>query len=203
MKWVERARALAWFSVCYNLLEAAASGAFGLKEGSLSLLGFGGDSLIEAASAAVVLWRFREVVEEGLEDAKERRAQKLIGVLLLALALYLTLSSSLALLHGRGPAEATAGIVIALVSLAVMWRLYGAKKAVAEALHSKALRADAFCTLSCMWLSGLLLLGSLLLAGTHLIIFDGVTSLGMAYLIAKEGAEEYDDSCDCADHDHA
>ena len=87
-----------------------------------------------------------------------------------------------------------AGIVVALVSLAVMGWLYRAKMACASALKSPALKADAFCTLSCMWLSGLLLLGSLLLAGTGLLWFDAATSMAMAWLIAREGMEEYDEA---------
>jgi divalent metal cation (Fe/Co/Zn/Cd) transporter len=195
---LRRARGLALFTVAYNLAEAGVSVAFGLREGSLSLVGFGGDSLIEAASACVVLWRFQSVVS-GVEDARERAAQKMIGTLLCALAAFMAVSAWFSWRNPSPLEGGQAGIWVALVSLAVMFWLYRAKSACAKALDSRALRADAFCTLSCMWLSGLLLAGSLLLAGTHLRLFDVLTTLGMSWLIFREGAEEYDDSCDCGE----
>ena len=191
--WVKRARALAWFGLCYNVLEAALSIGFGARDRSLSLLGFGCDSLIEAAAAALILWRFQSVVK-GLEDEREEAAQKWISVLLLGLAAYLLISAGMRVIQGQGPVEGGAGIWISLVSLGVMAWLYRAKVACATALNSKALKADAFCSLSCMWLSGLLLLGSALFVGTHLFWFDALTTLAMAVLIIREAAEEYDES---------
>jgi divalent metal cation (Fe/Co/Zn/Cd) transporter len=190
---LRRAKVLAWFTVIYNLLEAAASIFFGSNDGSLSLVGFGGDSLIEAGSAAVVLWRFQSVVG-GKEDEREKAAQKWIGTLLMALGLYLAISATFEFRRGAGPSESAPGIVISLISLAVMGWLYRAKIACASGLKSAALKADAFCTLSCMWLSGLLLLGSALLAGTGLLWFDALTTAGMAFLIVREGFEEYEEA---------
>ncbi len=187
--WSKRARQLAWFTVIYNVLEALACGFFGVKDGGYSLLGFGGDSLIEAASAAVVIWHFRKS-----SRASESSAHRLISVLLIALSSFLAVSSFFEIRKGEGPRSGSAGIVIALVSLAVMFWLYRQKMACAKALDSAALRADAFCTLSCMWLSGLLLAGSAAFAWTGIFWFDAVTTLGMAFLIAREGLEEYDES---------
>ena len=190
---VERARFLAWFTVLYNLVEAVLSVAFGAKDGSLALTGFGADSLIEAAAAGVVLWRFSFVLKNK-DDARERAAQKWIAVLLMALALFLFISAWFEFKSQHRPTSGVAGVVISVLSLAVMAWLYRAKMACATGLKSRALRADAFCTLSCMWLSGLLLAGSALFAGTQLAWFDALTTAGMAFLIAREGMEEYEDA---------
>lgn len=189
---ISRAKSLAWFTVAYNIAEALVSGWFGVKDGSLSLVGFGGDSLIEAAAAGIVLWRFSSLVKGG-EDRKEEAAQRWIGVLLMALALYLAISAWFEFRAGKGPERAMPGIWISLVSLLVMGWLYKGKMACATALKSRALKAEAFCTLSCMWLSGLLLAGSALLAGTHLLWFDSLTTVAMAWLILREGMEEYEE----------
>jgi divalent metal cation (Fe/Co/Zn/Cd) transporter len=198
--WAAQARRLAWITLFYNLAEASASAWYGWSGHSLALLGFGGDSLIEAASAVAVLWSFqRHLKPDG--EGRGRSAQKLIGVLLLALALYLAISAYFEFRSGRGPVESAPAVWISLISLAVMLWLYRGKAACAEALQSPALRADAFCTLSCMWLSGLLLAGSAVLAGTHILWFDALTTLGMAVLIAREGIEEYDESEGFGGHD--
>jgi divalent metal cation (Fe/Co/Zn/Cd) transporter len=183
-----RARLLAWVTIAYNLVEAALSAWFGARGGSLSLLGFGGDSLIEAISGAMVLWSMA-----GADPKREGAAQRWIGTLLLALALYLGLSAWFEFKSGKGPETALPGIAISLASLAVMAWLYRAKTEAALALDNPALKADAFCTLSCMWLSGLLLLGSAVLGSTHLHWFDALTTAVMAFLIAREGAEEYEE----------
>jgi divalent metal cation (Fe/Co/Zn/Cd) transporter len=197
-EWIAKARFLALFTLAYNLAEAAACGIWGVKDQSLSLLGFGADSLIEAASAGVILWS----LGGHLKAKRERAAQQLIGVLLLSLALFLVISACFTWSKGMAPLSGLPGAIIACVSLGVMAWLYLQKRAVAEALKNKALKADAFCTLSCMALSGLLLLGSLAFAGTGKAWFDAATALGMAVLIAREGAEEYDESQGKEAHEH-
>jgi divalent metal cation (Fe/Co/Zn/Cd) transporter len=201
LHWVERAKRLAWFTLGYNLFEASISVWLGWQGRSLSLMGFGGDSLIEAASAAVVLWNFKEIFSDP-SNPREKAGQRMIGVLLLALSLYLAVSSYFQFRSGNGPLSSLPGVWISLISLAVMGALYRFKKQCADALENPVLHADAFCTLSCMWLSGLLLLGSALLAGTHVMWFDSVTTLAMAVLIAREGIEEYDESRGLGHHDH-
>jgi divalent metal cation (Fe/Co/Zn/Cd) transporter len=196
---VAAARLLAWFSILYNLGEALACGWFGAKDNSLSLLGFGSDSLMEAATAGVVLWRFRaEAAGSTSESHQEHQAQRLIAILLMALGVLLAAGALGEWLRGMAPKSGFAGLIISLVSLAVMFGLYLKKRKVAESLQSPVLKGDAFATLSCMWLSGLLLAGSLLFTTTRLALFDGVTSLAMAALIAHEGWEVWEESsCDC------
>lgn len=199
--WRRRARALAWFTIGYNLVEALASGWFGAGDHSLSLLGFGSDSLLEAVSGGVVLWRFSAEAQGAANVAAERRAQRIIGALLLALAATLVGGALWALLHGSGPGSGLAGTAIAFISMAVMAALLRAKLAVAKALDSAVLRADAFCTKSCLWLSGVLLAGSFLILTTRYAWFDALASLSMAALVLREGWENWtgeDGACGCA-----
>jgi divalent metal cation (Fe/Co/Zn/Cd) transporter len=188
--WIERARRLAYFTVIYNVIEAAACAWFGVREDTLSVLGFGGDSLLEALSGGIVLWRFRgesSTVEMGHRD--EQVAHRLIGGLLFAFAASLMLGLVLRWQHGGDPGSGIPGLVISSVSLATMGLLYAAKVKTANALDSKALRADAFATLSCMWLSALLFVGSVLLESTSLAIFDTLTTVVIAVLLVREGLE--------------
>ncbi len=197
--WIARAKALAWFSIVYNLLEALACAWFGAGDRSLSLLGFGADSLVEFASAGVVLWRFHgELAGQGSGSHAEHRAHRAIGALLLALTALLVLGAAAEWRAGRGPESGTAGMVISVVSLLCMAGLFAFKRRAALVLESPVLKADAFCTLSCMWLGGLLLLGSVLVAATRRPLADALTSLAMAGLIAREGWENWTESaCDC------
>lgn len=197
--WARRARALAVFTIAYNALEAVVALGYGLHDEALSLFGFGLDSLLESASGAVVLWRLQ--AGHAPDEARERRATKIIGGLLIALALVLALGAVLEAASGRGPRQTWPGIAVAAISLAVMGWLYRAKMQAATALDSASLREDAFCTKSCMWLSALLLGGSLLFEGTGLSLFDAAASAGMAWLIYKEGREAWKgEACGCEGH---
>jgi len=152
-----------------------------------------------AAAAGVVLWRYRsEAAGESSTSEAERKAEKLVGGLLIGLAAVLAVGAVMEWMGGSAPRSGLPGILIAVVSLIIMLWLYVAKKQVADALNSPVLKADAFCTLSCMWLSGLFLAGSLVFSATRLALFDAVTSLAMAWVILKEGLEVWQESgCDC------
>ncbi len=186
--YASRARSLALFTVAYNVVEGAVSIGFGSHDSVLSLVGFGLDSFLEAATALVVLWRLG-----GLDHEREEMAEKIIGGLLMLLALGLALGASVEFFGRRLPEHGAASIVIALVSLSVMAWLYRAKMEVAHGLNSRALLLDAFCTKSCMWLSGLLLGGALVLEVFGWRLFDPIVSLAMAWLIWREGAEAWQD----------
>jgi divalent metal cation (Fe/Co/Zn/Cd) transporter len=139
------------------LIEGVVALAAGFFSGSVALIGFGVDSFIETASACIVGWRFayemRGHSNEQTERA-ERIASATAGILLLLLAAYL-LADSLLMLpgHGREPGTSFAGIVIAGASLLVMPVLVWAKLRTASASRSSALRADAYETITCAWLS--------------------------------------------------
>src|SRR5665647_639228 len=112
----KRAQLLAGASVSYNLIEAAVSIAAGVVAGSVALVGFGLDSLVEVSSGVVILWQFRHRMPE----TRERQALRLIALSFFALAAYVTLESVRNLLGGGEAAPSPLGIVIASASLIVM-----------------------------------------------------------------------------------
>lgn len=190
---------MALLSIAYNLAEAGVALGFGLRDDALSLFGFGLDSLLESAAAAVVLWRLG--AGHAPDEARERRATRIIGALLMALAGLLIVGAVLEPISGRGPSRTWPGVIVAGISLTIMGWLYRAKMQAANALNSPSLREDAFCAKSCMWLSGLLLAGSLAFEGSGLSVFDALASGGMAWLIYREGREAWvGDACSCEEH---
>ncbi len=180
-------------TVVWNVVEGVVAVSAGALSGSVALVGFGVDSFIETSSGAVVVWRFarelRGMPPAGVEHV-ERRASRLAGTLLLALAAYLVVDGGRRLLGFGGRAEETlVGIVLTAVSLAVMPLLGWAKLRTARALDSRALRADAWETITCAWLSLTTLAGLLLNALFGWDWADPLAALVLVPLIAREGVE--------------
>jgi divalent metal cation (Fe/Co/Zn/Cd) transporter len=207
---VKTARRLAWFTVGYNILEGLVSVAFGLRDSSLSLFGFGLDSFIEVFSAVIILWRLRREFEGGASSVqRERLATRGIGVLFVLLTAVILLNSAFRLFHHVHPETALPGIIISLASLSFMFWLYNAKMRVAKALDSRALKSDAVCSLACIWLSVVLLAGSGVYFLTEVWWIDSVAAIVIAFLILHEGIEniqsslkpEFDGCCSCGGHD--
>ena len=120
-----RARLLAAASVSYNLVEAVIAITAGVVAGSIALIGFGLDSVIEVSSGMVILWQFRHA----LPQSRERQAQRLISLSFLALAAYVGVESVRALVTRSEPETSVVGIALALASLAVMPLLSRAQRA--------------------------------------------------------------------------
>lgn len=185
--WKRRALGLAWFTVAFNIVEGGVSVAFGLADDSVALWGFGFDSFVEVASALVVLWRLRDAFGPAALQ-RERRATLVIGALFLVLAAGVLAGSALQFLGRHRPDSGLPGVVVSLLSLAVMFWLWRAKLAAARALDSAALRGDAACSLACIQLSGVLLAGSLAAAlAPALWMADSLAAALLALLIAREG----------------
>lgn len=207
---VRTARRLAWFTVGYNLLEGLVSVAFGLKDESLSLFGFGLDSFIEVFSAVIVLWRLRREFGNGAGSVqRERLATRGIGVLFVLLAATVLVNSGFRLMRHAHPDTALPGIIISLASLSFMYWLYTAKMRVAKALDSRALKSDAVCSLACIWLSVVLLAGSGVYFLTKIWWIDSAAAIVIAVLVLREGVEniqgslkkEFDGGCSCGGDD--
>ena len=185
--WKRRALLLAWFTIVFNLVEGGVSVAFGLAEDSVALWGFGFDSFVEVGSALVVLWRLRGALEARAQQ-KERNATMAIGVLFLLLAAGVLAGSAFQLLGRHRPDSSLPGVVVSLVSLAVMFWLWRAKLAAARGLDSATLKGDAACSLACIQLSAVLLAGSLVSALIPAAwMADGLAAALLALLIAREG----------------
>jgi divalent metal cation (Fe/Co/Zn/Cd) transporter len=183
---VRQGRRLEYFTVGWNLIEAVVALGAGFFAGSIALIGFGIDSLIETSSGAVLLWRLQEG-EEG--EKRERMALKLVGISLLALAAYVAIDAVKGLIQKEPPEESWVGIALAVVSLGVMPLLAWAKRKVADKLNSQALVADSHQTDICAYLSAILLVGLTLNALFGWWWADPVAALGMLPIIVKEGLE--------------
>lgn len=184
--YVRRGRLLEYFTVGWNVLEAIVSMVAGVFAGSVSLIGFGADSLIETSSGAILLWRLRDG-ETGA--GREQLALRLVGVSFLLLAGYIAVDATVALWQREQPDSSPVGIAVAALSVVVMPLLARAKRRVATTLSSAALAADSRQTDLCAYLSAILLVGLVLNALVGWWWADPVAGLAMVPIIAREGVQ--------------
>jgi divalent metal cation (Fe/Co/Zn/Cd) transporter len=196
---IHRGLNLEYVTVAWNLLEAAVALACGAVAGSIALIGFGLDSLIEVSSGGILVWRLRADHDQERRERVERSALKLVGMSLLLLAAYVTGESVVSLVRREAPERSLPGIALAIASLIAMPSLARAKRRVASALGSSALRADSRQTDICAYLSAILLLGLLLNAAFRLWWADPVAGLVMVPVIAYEGSEALRGKTCCGD----
>ena len=198
---VRRGQLLSRMTLGYNTLEGAAAVVAGALAGSVSLIGFGIDSLIEVTSSGASLWRLHSDHDDQRREHSERIALRIIGLCFLALAFYIAWEAGRSLWLRDQPERTIPGIVISALSVVIMPMLARRKRKVAVGLGSRALEADARQTDLCMYLSSILLGGLLLNAVLGWWWADPVAALVMVPIIAKEGIEglRADKPCDdCA-----
>jgi divalent metal cation (Fe/Co/Zn/Cd) transporter len=183
---VQRGRRLEYLTLAWNSLEAVAAIAAGLISGSIALVGFGLDSVIECFSGGVLLWRLR-AGEEG--ERRERMALRLVGVSFIALAIYVAYDAISSLARHETPEKSWFGVAVAMASLIAMPLLARAKRRVASQLNSGALHADSRQTDICAYLSAILLGGLLLNALLRWWWADPLAGLIMVPIIGREGVE--------------
>jgi divalent metal cation (Fe/Co/Zn/Cd) transporter len=186
---VRRGRRLEYFTIAWNSLEGLVAILSGLIAGSIALVGFGFDSLIEVTSGAALLWRLSADANEEKRERIEAVTLRIVGVCFIALTFYVSYESITALLRREPPERSAPGIVLAAVSLIVMPLLARAKRRVARGINSCAMFADARQTDFCIYLSAILLGGLLLNALLGWWWADPVAALVMAPIIGKEGVE--------------
>jgi divalent metal cation (Fe/Co/Zn/Cd) transporter len=187
---LRRGLLLEYFTVGWNVLEAVVGLAAGFVAGSVALVGFALDSVVEASSGSILIWRLRSE-ERGTRTAEEaeRKAIRLVAVAFSALAAYVGGRAFFDLLSGSSPDESLVGIVLAVVSLVVMPLLAWRKRVVAQELDSRALQADSTQTTFCTYLSAFLLVG---LAANALLGWwwaDPMAGLVIALFALREGRE--------------
>jgi cation diffusion facilitator family transporter len=186
---VRRGQLLSRVALGYNALEGIASVTAGAFAGSVALIGFGIDSLIEVTSSGASLWRLRSDHDPGRRERSERVSLRIIGLCFIGLAIYIGWEAGHSLWRREQPEKTTPGIVIAALSVVIMPILARSKRRVATALGSRALEADARQTDLCMYLSAIVLGGLLLNAVLGWWWADPVAALIMVPIIAKEGIE--------------
>ena len=193
--------ALTALTIGWNSLEAVIAIVSGVIAGSIALVGFGLDSVVEVSSALIIAWRLlKQTTDHHANERAERRAVRLIAISFIGIAVYVTYDAALKLLgFGEPPERSPVGLALVALSVLVMPTLAWAKRRVAAALGSVALRADAAQTNLCTYLSAVVLLG---LAANALVGWwwmDPLAGLVVAALAVREGIEAWrsGDLCAC------
>ena len=199
---MQTALRLETITIGWMLIEASASIGAGVAAGSVLLLAFGVDSVIELISAGILFHRLRKeangAAQDGAEiEVLERRAARIAGGLLFALAGYVVLQSGFGLSHRHTAGTSVVGLSVALVAALGMPVLARAKIGAADRIGSKALRADAMETFTCGYLSWVLLAGLAANALLHWWWLDSMAALVLVPFLIKEGREAISGKCGC------
>ena len=180
-------------------IEAIVAIVAGIAAGSLTVTAFGVDSVIELGSAAVLIWRLSVELhhDRAFPEAIERRASRIAGLLLFALAAYILVAGGWRLWMREGGGFSLPGLIVAALAIPVMYLLAGRKVAVAQQLGSRAMRADAAESVACLWLSLIVVVGQ----GAELTIgawwVDPVASLGVLWFVLREAREAWSGDARC------
>ncbi len=197
---IRRAFWLEYATVAWMVVEAAVAIWAGVQAASVCLLAFGIDSLIELASAGVLIWRLTVELRRGqaFAESAERAASRIAGALLFALAAYVVIAAGWNLLTRTGESFSWPGLGVTMLAMPVMYALARQKIAVADALGSRAMRADAMESVTCGWLSFVVVVSLVVQGVTGAWWVDPVMSLGIVWLLVREAREAWSgDDCCC------
>jgi len=191
---VHRARLLSLLSIGWMTVEAGVAIVAALAAGSVALLGFGLDSLVELASASTILWLYTG--SRGGSATAERRAQQVVAILFVALALYLAFDAITTLAGGTHPGTSWAGVAVSAGAIVVMPTLARAKGRVARQLGSSATAADGAQSWLCAIIGAAALISLLANAALGWWWLDPIAGLGIAALAVREARETWQgDAC--------
>lgn len=209
-KWLNTALWLSIITIGYNIIEGLVSVYFGNADDTLVLMGFGIDSFVEVISGIGILHMVLRMQQSKIEnfDKFERLALRITGIAFIILAIGLVAGSILNLVNKSKPETTSAGIIIASISILTMYFLMNYKLKTGKALNSEAIIADAHCTKTCLYLSFILLVSSLLYEFFKISYIDIAGSLGIAWYAFSEGRESLEKakknqlSCGCGENCH-
>jgi divalent metal cation (Fe/Co/Zn/Cd) transporter len=194
---------LAFFTIFYNVIEGLVSIWFGVKDETLTLFGFGADSFIEVMSGigiAIMIMRIKQNPDSP-KSAFEINALKITGSAFYLLSVCLLIGIAFNLINHHKPETTIWGIVISLISIAVMVWLMNAKKKVGKQLNSEPILSDSNCTKVCVYMSIVLLVSSLIYEFTGFAYADVIGTAGLIYFSIAEGKEAFEKAkgkdCDC------
>ena len=191
---------LEWITVAWMIIEAVVALASAWATGSILLAAFELDSVVELASAGVLIWRLSIELRDGhaFSEDVERTASRIAGALLFALAIYVTVAAVWSLWAGRGEEFSWPGFIVALIAIPAMRYLAKRKIEIADKLGSRALRADAMEAVTCGWLSFVVVIGLAVQWATGAAWVDSVASLAVVWLLIKEGRGAWaGEECHC------
>jgi len=194
---------LALFTIGYNLIEGMVSVYFGVEDEALTLFGFGVDSFIEVMSGVGILAMVLRI-QKNLETPRsrfERTALRVTGTSFYLLAAGLAATAIYNLHTGHRPETTIPGIIIAVVSIAIMWALVWGKRRTGHALSCSPILADANCTMVCIYMSLVLLAASLVYELTSFGLVDSLGAIGLIYYSVREGRESFEKASGLEDQD--
>jgi divalent metal cation (Fe/Co/Zn/Cd) transporter len=192
---VRRARLLAWLGIAWHAVEATVALIAGAAAGSIALVGFGADSLVEAFAGSVLVWRFAG--RRADSQSAEQRAQRLIGLSFFLIAAYVTVQALRTLFAAEHPDPSWVGIGLAAVTLIAMPALAAAKARVGEQLGSSATKSEGRQNLLCAYLSAGLLVGLTANALLGWWWADPGAALLIAGVALREGREAWHGEACC------
>jgi len=186
---------MAWMAV-----EAVVALGSGIAAGSVVLLAFGLDSIIELISAGVLIWRLSVELRRGqaFSESAERLASRIGGALLFTLAAYVVMSAGWGLWQRQGAEFSIPGLAVSVLAIPIMRYLARRKIALADKLGSRAMRADAMESITCGWLSLVVVVSLVAQAVLGVWWVDPVGSLAIVWFLVKEGREAWaGEECGC------
>ena len=196
---------LAVFTIFYNVAEGLVSIGFGASDESLALFGFGVDSFIEVMSGIGILVMVNRIRQnpDTSRTPFEITALRVTGTAFYILAAGLAASAVFNIITNHKPETTLPGLVISIISIAIMWALVTGKRKVGRALNSMPILADANCTMVCIYMSVVLLVSSFIYQVTGFGFVDSLGALGLIYFSINEGRESFEKAkgleCDCED----
>lgn len=185
---------LALFTIFYNFAEGIISIYFGVQDETLTLFGFGIDSFIEVMSGSgilVMVLRIR-TMSDSPRSQFEQTALRITGTSFYLLAIGLGTTAIYNIITSHKPVTTLPGLIISLISLAVMWALVMGKRRVGNVLDSPPILADANCTMVCIYMSAVLLISSLVYQFTGFGFVDILGAIGLIYFSINEGREAFE-----------
>ena len=186
--------ALALITIFYNIVEGVVSVAFGIRDETIALFGFGLDSFVEVISG-IGIWHMisrMRINTASNTDRFEQTALKVTGTAFYILAIGLIITAAISLFKGHRPETTFWGIIVAIVSILLMWMLIHYKVKIGKQFQSQALLADADCSKACVYLSIVLLVSSAAYEVTGIGGFDSIGAVGIALFSLKEGREAFE-----------
>ncbi len=205
-RYYQYALLLGVFTVLYNFVEGMVSVSFGVQDETLALFGFGMDSFIECLSGLGIIGMILRIQNhpDTTKSGFEKTALRLTGVSFYLLALGLFATALMSIYLGHTPETTVSGLIISVISIAVMWALVSLKMKVGHRLNSAPILADANCTKVCIYMSLVLLAASLIYQVTAIGYVDAIGALGLIYYAVQEGREAFEkandvDNCACND----
>jgi divalent metal cation (Fe/Co/Zn/Cd) transporter len=197
---------LALFTIFYNLAEGLISIFFGISDEALTLFGFGVDSFIEVMSGAGILAMVLRIRQnpETPRSQFEKTALRITGTAFYLLVVGLAVTAIYNIVVGHKPETTMPGLIISVISIAIMWALVMGKRKVGRALNSQPILSDANCTMVCIYMSIVLLVSSLVYELTGFGFVDSIGALGLIYFSYNEGREAFEKAAGleaCCDDD--